>query len=119
MPPPLVHTDVVEAVAWSPDGTRLATASFDWTARVWDAVSGLELTRPLRHQGPVHVVAWSPDGRRVVTAGRDHAAQIWDVSWNTGTLAEWRAVVERGAYRLNSDGVLVARDPTAAGAPPP
>jgi WD40 repeat protein len=116
---PLVHADVVDAVAWSPDGTRLVTASADRTARVWDAVSGLELTLPLRHPGAVHVVAWSPDGRRVVTAGSDHAAQIWDVSWDTGTLAEWRAVVERGAYRLNSDGVLVVRDPTAAGASPP
>jgi WD40 repeat protein len=104
---PLAHTAVVEAVAWSPDGTRLATASRDTTARIWDAVSGLEVTPPLQHQAAVHAVAWSPDGKWVVTASDDHTARVWDVSWNTGSLAEWRAVIERGEYRLNSNGVLV------------
>jgi len=117
--PPLAHKEAINAVAWSPDGTRLVTASDDHTARVWDTITGLELTPPLQHQGPVDAVAWSPDGKRVVTASDDHTAQVWDVSWNTGTLAEWRAVVERGEYHLNSDGVLVARDPKDAGSSSP
>jgi WD40 repeat protein len=107
--PPLGHTAVVRAVAWSPDGTRLATASADNMARVWDAVTGQEVAPPLLHQDAVGAIAWSPDGRWLVTGSADHTARIWDVSWNTGTLDEWRAAVERGRYWLNSEGVPVER----------
>lgn len=37
-------------------------------------------------------------------------ARVWNVSWDTGTLADWRALRDRGDYYLNSDGVLVAKD---------
>jgi hypothetical protein len=47
--PPLMHQGEVTTVAWSPDGRRLVTASFDKTARVWDAVSGQAVTLPLAH----------------------------------------------------------------------
>jgi WD40 repeat protein len=104
------HKESVTAVAWSPDGRRVATASYDETARVWDAGSGAAVTAPMEHQGRVSAVAWSPDGRRVATASADGTARIWDVSWDTGTLADWQATLERCDYRLNRDGVLVERD---------
>jgi WD40 repeat protein len=105
--PPLVHEGEVVAVAWSPDGKRVATASDDKTARVWDAVSGQAVTPPLAHEGEVVAVAWSPDGTRVATASGDKTARVWNVSWDDGTLADWRAALERCDYRLNGDGVLV------------
>src|SRR5260370_836581 len=74
---PLAHGDVVAAVAWSSDGTRVATASRDKTARVWDAISGQAATPPLAHHGRVSAVAWSPDGERVATA-TGKTAQVWD-----------------------------------------
>jgi len=74
----LIHQAMVTAVAWSPDGKRVATASWDKTARVWDAVSGQAVTPALAHEGEVKAVAWSPDGKRVATASWDKTAQVWD-----------------------------------------
>jgi len=49
----LAHQGAVTAAAFSPDGTRVVTASWDNTARVWDARTGKPLTEPLAHQGYV------------------------------------------------------------------
>jgi WD40 repeat protein len=65
------HTGFVEAVTFSPDGKRFATASDDNTAKMWDAATGQELLTLLGHTGGVHGVAFSPDGTHLATAGGD------------------------------------------------
>jgi WD40 repeat protein len=74
---PTSASDEVAGLAYSPDGTRLATASYDFTARVWDVASGKELLR-LSHDKEVVDVAFSPDGTRLATASADYNARIWD-----------------------------------------
>ena len=64
-------------MAFSPDGQKVATASDDKTARIWDAQSGQELPK-LPHEGSVYSVAFSPDGQKVATASDDNTARIWD-----------------------------------------
>ena len=59
------------AVAWSPDGTRLATASDDQTVRMWDPTTGQTTTTLTGHTDRVNAVAWSPDGTRLATASND------------------------------------------------
>jgi WD40 repeat protein len=66
-------------VAFSPDGTRVATASDDCSARVFDAATGAQLAR-LDHQGAVNGVAFSPDGTRVATASDDFSARVFDAA---------------------------------------
>jgi WD40 repeat protein len=76
---PLQHTAQVLSAQFSPDGSRIATASDDRTARLWDAITGKPLTDPLEHPAEVTFVSFSPDGRQIVTGCLDKAIRIWDV----------------------------------------
>jgi len=107
--PPLEHHDAAWSAVFSPDGTRVVTASADHTARVWDAVTGEPRGPPLAHQGTVYHAVFSPDGTRIVTASADHTARIWDLPLATGTLAQWRAIVERASPYVLRNGVLSPR----------
>ncbi len=64
------HASTVGGVAWSPDGTRVATASTDQTVRIWDVATGLELRR-IDVNNQAYSVAWSPDGNAVLYATGD------------------------------------------------
>ena len=54
------------------------TASWDETARIWDAETGAVLRTLEGHDRLVRWCAFSPDGSRVVTASLDKTARIWD-----------------------------------------
>lgn len=72
------HTSRVTSVAWSIRGTRIASASYDKTVRVWDANDGSNLVTYQGHWDRVLSVAWSPDGNLLASAGNDGTIQIWD-----------------------------------------
>ncbi len=69
---------MVEAVAFSPDGQRVVSASKDGAVVVWDAATGHELCRYTGHADKVFAVAFSPDGKTVASGGEDKALKIWD-----------------------------------------
>src|SRR5262249_34006288 len=72
------HTYLVHSVAFSPDGKRLATASADGTAKVWDAATGQETLTLRGHTVALTSVAFSADGQRLATADVDGTVKIWD-----------------------------------------
>jgi WD40 repeat protein len=71
------HSDQVFAVAFSPDGSRLVTASLDATAKIWRASGGLQHT--LRgHADAVVTAEFTPDGRHVVSGSEDATIRTWN-----------------------------------------
>jgi WD40 repeat protein len=76
----LVHGGPVNGVAYSPDGTRVATASSDKTAKVWDATNGHLLLTLSGHSARINGIAFSPDGKQLATASDDGAVHLWDAS---------------------------------------
>jgi WD40 repeat protein len=72
------HTFQVAAVAFSPDGKRLATAAFDGTAKVWDAATGQETLTLKGHTVGLNSVVFSADGSRLATADSGGTVRIWD-----------------------------------------
>ncbi len=74
------HTGEVWDAVISPDGRRLASASFDHTIRLWNVATG-ELERTLRgHGARAYSVAFDKEGTQLVSASADKTAIIWDVA---------------------------------------
>jgi WD40 repeat protein len=78
------HSEFVYSVAFSPDGTRIVSASADTTVRIWDAEFGTEVVPPFTgHWNHVISAAFSPDGARIVSGSADNTVRVCDAA--TGT----------------------------------
>jgi WD40 repeat protein/DNA-binding SARP family transcriptional activator len=79
--PSLGHTANIHQMRFSPDGSMLASASFDGSVRLWDTQTGRLVFEPLLgHDGRVLSVAFSPDGRILASGGTDNAIFLWDTT---------------------------------------
>ena len=102
------HTDVVWSVAFSPDGSMLASGSFDDTVRLWQVDTGQLLHSLTVHTNDVVSVAFSPDGQTLASSDWDGNICLWNP--HTGklkrTLNERRGSV--GAVAFSPDGQTLA-----------
>jgi WD40 repeat protein/predicted Ser/Thr protein kinase len=73
------HADDVWRVAFDSSGERLASASFDGSARIWRVADGSEQAILRGHTDKVIGVDFSPDGERLTTASHDGTIRTWDV----------------------------------------
>ncbi|MHB8600469.1 MAG: WD40 domain-containing protein [Ktedonobacteraceae bacterium] len=105
----------ISGEAWSPDSTRIASASADGTLDVWDAFTGQRLFKwgdP--YQNGLLAVAWSPDGKYIAVGGSDsHVADVYIFNANNGqivstcpigSLAPQASQAHIGAVRAASGG---------------
>ncbi|HLZ57341.1 MAG TPA: serine/threonine-protein kinase [Ktedonosporobacter sp.] len=74
------HSASVNAVAWSPNGRRIASGSDDNTAQVWNFVYGSQPSLYTGHFYAVNAVAWSPDGLHIASGSDDGTVQVWNAT---------------------------------------
>ena len=72
------HTAQITWLAFTPDGTTLASASLDRTVRLWDVAARKEREPALLHPNMVWALGFSPDAKTLATAGSDFIAKLWD-----------------------------------------
>ncbi|EDN93109.1 hypothetical protein SS1G_08974 [Sclerotinia sclerotiorum 1980 UF-70] len=72
------HSNSVSTVAFSPDGTKIASGSNDRTIRLWDAITGESLQTLEGHSDWVRSVAFSPDGTKIASGSNDRIIRLWD-----------------------------------------
>jgi len=72
------HSAAVWGLAWSPDGTRIASASVDKTVQLWQANTGRHIYTYIGHKDGVVAVSFSPDGYYIASASYDQTVQVWN-----------------------------------------
>ncbi len=72
------HADAIYSIALSPDGTTLATGSYDQKIKLWDIASGKEVRTLSGHNGAIFGLAFRPDGKILASASADRTVKLWD-----------------------------------------
>jgi WD40 repeat protein len=102
------HDGAVQAVAYSPDGSLLATGSADRTVKIWNART-LEALRTLEgHDREIHCVTWSPDGTLLASSSGDATARIWRAETGECVTVFRNHTYPVSAVRFSPDGKTVA-----------
>jgi len=109
------HTDIILSIAFSPDGERIVSGSFDETVKVWDAATGAEIMTLRGHKLAVADVAFSTDGRQIVSGSNDGTIKVWDVSTGTELMTLLGHENEVRSVAFSPDGMHIisgSRDKT-------
>jgi WD40 repeat protein/transcriptional regulator with XRE-family HTH domain len=108
-PPPDTFTIFnIHDVAFSSDGTRLATVGPDKTAKVWDSVTGEELLTLAGHKEAILALSYSPDGTRIATASYDATTKVWDAETGAELLTLSGNASRHTGVAFTPDGMRLA-----------
>ncbi|ETO12141.1 hypothetical protein RFI_25235, partial [Reticulomyxa filosa] len=110
------HSNCVNSVQFSPDGTRIVSGSEDSTIRLWDAFSGKQIQCLEDHSNNVTSVQFSPDGTKIVSGSWDDtirlSARFFPLSSSVSDITDNLAAIrlpsndseERHTHSLNNNG---------------
>src|SRR5262249_8507351 len=103
------HPNFVDAVAFNPAGTQLATGCHDGAVRIFDVAKGQQLRQINAHTqpqpAPGYCVAWTSDGKQLVSRSLDKSLKLWDAT--SGNLVrEFKAFKEKDFEKGHRDGVF-------------
>jgi len=73
------HEAAPASIAWSPDGTTIASGSEDRKVRLWDVARRETIGASWEHPAAVTAVTFSPDGSRVAAGTKDGSVHVWEV----------------------------------------
>jgi WD40 repeat protein/transcriptional regulator with XRE-family HTH domain len=108
LPPDTLSIFKVHDVAFSPDGTRLATVGPNDTAKIWDAASGKELLTLTGHKDAILALAYSLDGTRIATASFDTTTKVWDARTGAELLTLSANTARNTDAAFSPDGMRLA-----------
>jgi len=103
------HGNYVDCVAFSPDGTQLASCGHDGTVRLWNVSNGQQtrqinaFTQP--QVAPVYCVAWSPDGKQLAAGSFVRSIKIFNAA-DGNLVRELAGYDEKNAPQGHKDGVF-------------
>ena len=101
------HASSVNSVAFSPDGKTLASGSSDFTIKLWDVESGLQIKSLAGHVDMVNSVAFSPDGKTLASGNGDNTIKLWNVETGQQIKSFLQADVVR-SVAFSPDGKTLA-----------
>jgi uncharacterized caspase-like protein len=104
------HGNFVGRLSFSPDGSVLASGSFDSTIKLWDLNTGAELATLRGHTGSITGLDFTPDGQFLVSSGSDGSTRLWQTK--TGTLLATMVSLNKG-----NDWLVVTPDGLFDGSP--
>ncbi len=103
------HLASINALAWSPNGKFIASASDDTFVQVFEAATGVRQLIYRGHTEEVAAVAWSPDGHLLASAGQDQTVQVWPAASGGAPLLVYKGHTDRvNSVSWSSKGQLLA-----------
>jgi WD40 repeat protein len=102
------HSDCIYAVAFSPDGGTLATASYDKLIKLWDVATAKEIRTLKEHIDSIYAIAFTPDGKRLVSGAADRSVKVWDVTTGARLYTMSEPTDGINTIALSPDGSRVA-----------
>ncbi|GAU24290.1 hypothetical protein TSUD_48790 [Trifolium subterraneum] len=108
------HTNFINCVRYSPDGSKFVTVSSDRKGIIYDGKTGNKLgefSEEDGHKGSIYAVSWSPDSKQVLTVSADKSAKVWDIDENgSGTVHKTLTHTESGGVEDMLVGCLWQND---------